>query len=41
MVNTTQVAHQIFDVHEIYYNLFNSQPILMIKGLNLLKMLVL
>ena len=41
MVNTTKVARQIFDVQEIYYNLFNSQPILMIKGLNLLKMLVL
>ena len=33
MVNTAKVAHQIFDVHEIYHNLFNYQLILMIKGL--------
>ena len=32
-VNTTKFAHQIFDVHKIYHNLFNSQPILMIKCL--------
>ena len=39
MVNATKITHQIFDIHEIYHNLFNSQPILMIKGLNLHKML--
>ena len=32
-VNATKVAGQIFDIHEIYHNLFNSQPILMIMGL--------
>ena len=35
MGNTARVACQIFDIHKIYHNLFNSQQILMIKGLNL------
>ena len=39
MVNTARVARQIIDIHEIYHNLFNSQLILMIKGLNLCKIL--
>ena len=39
MGNTARVACQIFDIHEIYHNLFNSQQILIIKGLNLHKML--
>ena len=32
-VNTAIFACQIFNIHKIYHNLFNSQPILMIKGL--------
>ena len=33
MVETAKVARQIFEFHEIWHKLFNSQPILTIKGL--------
>jgi hypothetical protein len=33
MVETAKVARQIFEFHKIWHKLFNSQPILKIKGL--------
>ena len=33
MVEIAKVARQIFEFHEIWHKLFNSQPILTIKGL--------